>query len=111
MRSLRSQARHQLAIVILIASAPCGRIPAPPLLAIAAPVSDAEIAQVVIAAEIARQYVLDGRALAGIGIEAQRAAADQAFADPISLFTMEGVIGGSGLIQQSDDRHGGDIAS
>jgi hypothetical protein len=74
-------------------------------------VGDAEIAQVVIAAEIARQDVLDGRALAGIGIEAQRAAADQALADPISLFTMEGAISSSDLIQQSDDGHGGDIAS
>jgi hypothetical protein len=63
-------------------------------------VGDAEIAQVVIAAEIARQDMLDGRALTGIGIEAQRAAADEALADPIALFTMEGAISGGDLIQQ-----------
>jgi hypothetical protein len=61
-------------------------------------VRDAKVLHVVPAAEISWQDMLDGRALAGPRVEAQRSAADQALANPVTILALECAIGGD-LIQ------------
>jgi hypothetical protein len=72
-------------------------------------VGDAKVMKVIPASEISWQDMLDGRALTGPRVEAQRPAADQALADPITVLALKRAIGGGDLIQQMNDRHGVDL--
>lgn len=91
--ALSTKTVDQRLIAVCLGTSALVAIPMSPLLSIAFPVSDAEVAQIVCATEAAGLYMLDVSALPCAGIKAQWPATDKTLADPISPLEREGSVG------------------
>src|SRR5690348_4655718 len=90
---LRQQRVHERPVAIRVGAVAALGVPVAAFLGVAAGMGEAEVQQVIVAAERAGLDVIDIRPEAGTCVEAEPAVADQALAMPAFPIEGEGIVG------------------